>query len=145
MHTDQNLAQIWLNVLNANGYRITSPRKAIIDIILSTEVALSPLDIYECVRKKHSGTGLVTVYRTIEKLYELGLVQRLHQEGGCHMIIPALKGHNHLLICASCGRFEYFEGDDLSKLFSRVGNRTGYLIKEHWLQLFGTCPHCANI
>ncbi len=54
--------------------------------------------------------GLVTVYRTVEKLEELGLVQRVHQPSGCQSFIAAAVGHQHLLICQSCGKVVFFDG-----------------------------------
>jgi len=86
----------------------------------------------------------VTVYRTLDRLEELGLVQRVHREDGCHMLMPAANGHEHYLVCTDCGRTILFQGDDLDSLFARVESRTGYQVSEHWLQLFGTCPQCRH-
>ena len=76
--------------------------------------ALSPVDVYDLSRAIYPKLGLVTVYRTLEKLEGIGLIQRVHQVGGCNGYIAAPSGHQHLLICQSCGRAEYFSGDDLS-------------------------------
>lgn len=132
----------WLEILEKNGYRITSPRKVVIDTLINSPRALEPVEIYDLCRQVHSGIGLVTVYRTLEKLEELGLIQRLHLEDGCHMVMPAFDGHQHSLVCTSCGKTTFFQGDDLGKLFSRVESNTGYKVNDHWLQLFGTCPEC---
>jgi Fe2+ or Zn2+ uptake regulation protein len=37
---------------------------------------------------------------------------------------------------------EFFEGDDLDLLTNTISQRTGYQIKDHWLQLFGLCQNC---
>jgi Fe2+ or Zn2+ uptake regulation protein len=86
--------------------------------------------------------GLVSVYRTLEKLEELRLVQRVHQPQGCQAFIAAGEGHQHFLLCQRCGRVTFFEGDDLEKLIGKISNKTGYQIREHWLQLFGLCENC---
>jgi Fe2+ or Zn2+ uptake regulation protein len=85
---------------------------------------------------------LVTVYRTLEKLEELQLVQRVHQPHGCHCYLPATTGHQHLMLCQKCGEAEYFSGDDLDALIETLSHQSGYLIQEHWLQLFGLCENC---
>jgi Fe2+ or Zn2+ uptake regulation protein len=86
--------------------------------------------------------GLVSVYRTLEKLEDLRLVQRVHQPQGCQAFIAASEGHQHLLLCQRCGQVTFFEGDDLDKLIGKISTKTGYKIREHWLQLFGLCKNC---
>lgn len=134
----------WIEILEQNGCRITSPRRTIIEILLDSPRALEPVEIFDLGRKVNPGIGLVTVYRTLEILEKLGLIQRIHQEDGCHMVVPAVTGHQHYLVCTNCGKTAYFQGDDLGLLFSRVETNTGYKISDHWLQLFGTCPDCRN-
>ncbi len=136
--------QHWIEILEENGCRITSPRRVIIEILLNSPRALEPTEIYDLGREMNPGIGLVTVYRTLEKLEELGLIQRIHQEDGCHMVMPAVEGHQHYLVCTACGKTTVFRGDDLGALFSRVETNTGYQVNDHWLQLFGTCPDCKN-
>lgn len=134
--------QPWLDSLMNSGYRLTGPRRALVEIIAGSDRALSPLDLFDLGRKQYPGLGLVTVYRTIEKLEELGLVQRVHQPGGCHMVLRAGRGHEHLLLCTACRRAFYFSGDDLEPLMAEIAAKSGFLIQEHWLQLFGLCQSC---
>lgn len=132
----------WLLKLKSGGYRLTAPRRAIVEIVLSSSQILSPQEIYLTGKKLYPGLGLVTVYRTLEKLEELGLVQRVHQPDGCHRILPAASGHQHVLLCTLCGRAVYFSGDDLSELFQEISAGSGYQIESHILQLFGRCSGC---
>ncbi len=134
----------WLNRLQTNGYRLTTPRRAVVEIIAKSQRVLSPAEVFKQARKKYPALGLVTVYRTLEKLEELGLIQRVHQPGGCHTFIAAAEGHQHLLICQQCGLAEYFSGDNLDGLMTSIGKNSGYAIKEHWLQLFGLCAECMQ-
>lgn len=136
--------QTWLNSLQASGYRLTAPRRAIVEIMATTTRALEPVDVFDLGRKEYPGLGLVTVYRTLEKLEQLGLIQRVHQSGGCNMYLRAAQGHQHLLLCTSCGQAEYFSGDDLSTLMNGIARRSGFEIQEHWLQLFGLCAECQR-
>lgn len=134
----------WLKILAEGGYRLTGPRRALVEIIAASRRALSPLELFEMGRKQYPGLGLVTVYRTIEKLEEAGLVQRVHQPGGCHMVLPAVQGHEHLLLCRACGQAYYFSGDDLGGLIDEIARRSGFVIQDHWLQLFGLCAECRQ-
>ncbi len=136
--------QSWLDSLQASGYRLTGPRRTLVEIIASSQRALSPLDIFEQGRAECAGLGLVTVYRTLEKLEELGLIQRVHQPDGCHRYLPASQGHEHLLLCTDCGRAFYFTGDDLGDLITDIARRSRFQINDHWLQLFGLCQACQE-
>lgn len=136
------LAQEWLSKLQESGYRVTEPRRAIVDLLAASPRAMGPLELFDEGRREYPGLGLVTVYRTLEKLEELGLVQRVHQPGGCNMYLRANHGHEHMLVCTACGRVEFFCGDDLHTLFDSIAERSGYQIHEHWLQLYGLCTAC---
>ncbi|MFZ5878386.1 MAG: Fur family transcriptional regulator [Chloroflexota bacterium] len=137
-------AEPWLNELHENGYRLTDARRAVVDIVEKSTRALTPVQVYDLARRKYRALGLVTVYRTLEKLEELHLIQRVHQPQGCQAFISAGHGHQHLLLCQKCGQVEFFDGDDLGALTRSIAKKTGYQINEHWLQLFGLCANCQT-
>jgi Fe2+ or Zn2+ uptake regulation protein len=136
------LSEEWLTKLKNNGYRLTDARKAVVETIAVTTHALTPVEVFDQARESCPGMGLVTVYRTLEKLEELGLIQRVHQEQGCQAFLRAGVGHQHLLICERCGRAVLFDGDNLEKLFTQITQKTGFIIKDHWLQVSGICAKC---
>jgi Fe2+ or Zn2+ uptake regulation protein len=135
----------WISVLKENGYRITTPRKAVLEVIAESEYAITPVDIFDQGRNKIENLGLVTVYRTLEKMEELGLVLRVHQTENCQAFVAGVDGHEHILICENCGRIDYFEGVELESLTKRVAKETDFLIKDHWLQFFGLCKECQKL
>jgi len=140
--TGQN--EKWQNLLHENGYRLTDARRAVIEVVANTDRVLKPIEVYEIAKETYPRLGLVTVYRTLEKLEELGLILRVHQPVDCQAFVPAWEGHKHLLLCTRCGRFEYFEGENLETFFKGIGQETGYTIQDHWMQLFGICAACAQ-
>lgn len=140
----QNLSEEWLEDLRSSGYRMTGPLVAVVEILSDAPRALSPNEIYDRGRENYPTLGLVSVYRTLEKLEGMNLIQRVHLPDGCHSYIAAFTGHQHLLVCQRCGLTSFFQGDDLSGLISRVERESGYQVKEHWLQLFGTCEDCQD-
>ncbi len=135
-------ADTWLNTLHKNGYRLTEARKAVVETVAESPCALTPLEVYDTARTAYPALGLVSVYRTLEKLEELHLIQRVHQPESCQAFISTSEGHQHLLLCQRCGQVSYFEGDNLEGLIAGISNKTGYKIHEHWLQLFGLCKNC---
>ena len=134
----------WLECLQANGYRLTAPRRAVIEIIAHSQQVLSPLEVYEITRTRYPRLGLVTVYRTFEKLEELELIQRVHQASGCHAFVATASGHKHPIICQRCGKVEFLDGDKIDLLVSPDVVEKGYQIQDHWLQLFGICADCRR-
>ena len=134
----------WLNQLQENGCRITGARRAVVETVQGSTRALTPVEVFDIARQKYRALGLVSVYRTLEKLEELHLIQRVHQPQGCQAFIAASHGHEHLLLCQKCGQVMFFEGDDLDTLFQAIARKTGYQIREHWLQLFGLCQACQE-
>jgi len=135
-------AENWLKALSENGYRLTDSRRAVVEIVGSSPRAMTPMEVFDSARAAHPELGLVTVYRTLEKLEELHLIQRVHQPSGCQAFVTAGQGHQHMLLCQSCGQVTFFEGDDLDNLITAISGDTGYTIQEHWLQLFGLCAKC---
>lgn len=138
------ISQSWLERLLQSGYRLTGSRRAVVEVMAGTEKALSPLEVYDLARAHQNGLGLVTVYRTLERLEELGLIQRVHQPQGCQAFIAAFTGHQHLILCSRCGKVQFFDGDNLDPLFHTIGSETGYAVQDHWLQLFGLCADCQQ-
>ena len=137
-------AETWLSILHENGYRLTEARKAVVETVAESLRALTPLEVYDVARSIYPALGLVSVYRTLEKLEELHLIQRVHQPQGCQAFVSASQGHQHLLLCQRCGQVDYFEGDNLDSLMAGISSKTGYKIREHWLQLFGLCKNCQQ-
>lgn len=136
------IAKAWLAQLQENGYRLTEARRAVVETVAATDRALTPIQVFDIAREQNPALGLVTVYRTLEKLEELHLIQRVHQPEGCQAFIASSQAHQHLLLCQNCGQATFFEGDDLDALILAISKKTGYQIHEHWLQLFGLCRDC---
>jgi len=140
--TRKGTAIQWENALSQSGYRVTRPMRAILDIIAASNRPLAPVDIFSRARAALPNIGLVTIYRTIEKLEKLKLVDRIHHLGQCQAVFRGTHGHQHLLVCTHCGRSAYFEGLETEEQFNEIGKSHGYQVTGHWLQLSGLCPEC---
>jgi Fur family ferric uptake transcriptional regulator len=143
--TPDKLSSSWLDRLKTCGYRLTAPRRAVIITLSDSDRALNATQIYDTARILYPSLGLVSVYRTLEKLESLKLIQRVHQPDGCHAFIAAFTGHQHLLLCQDCGATVFFQGDNLDALVLRVERESGFQITDHWLQLFGICAACQEL
>lgn len=94
-------------------------------------------------REQHPELGLVTVYRTVEKLIELNLVRRIHQPDGQHAYLPVSTSDEHMLLCHSCGKIAFFEGE-ISPLTELIFKKTGYILDLRLIQFLGRCANCRN-
>jgi Fe2+ or Zn2+ uptake regulation protein len=126
------------------GYKVTAPRRAVLQSVARMRAPLTVDEILSRSRRAYPRLGLVTVYRTLEILRKLGHVRRLHMESGCHTYAAALSPHGHYLICSSCGRAVEFSECHMQGMLRGVAQRTGYRISTHWLELFGRCPRCQK-
>ncbi len=141
----KNVLDVWENSLRQGGFRVTRPRLQVMEIVASTKRPLTPQEIYRDTLKLTDPPGIASVYRTLDMLDVLGLIQQVHQPGGCHGIWPAQEGHKHYLICKDCGHMCVIEGSEqMGAYISTIEDQTGYRVDEHWLQLFGLCEGCVN-
>ncbi len=130
--------------LRQNHRKLTRPRQAVLDVVMRAQRHLTPAEIYQKAKKRHPRLGLTTVYRTLDLLVEMGFIQRLHLDEGCHSYVATQQAHGHHLVCADCGRAEEFADCDLEPLMKSLRAKTGYDIDVHMLELVGHCPSCRH-
>lgn len=159
--TNRNLTdpEALLAALTRAGYSNTRARRAVVQALRDTSGQATPAELLALGRVHHPDLGLVTVYRTLDILDELGLVRKLHLDEGCHRYAisalamqqaapdaPAEREashlHSHHIICQRCNRAVEFAGCDLAAVVASVEAQTGFRVREHWLEMFGVCPGC---
>ena len=92
--------------LRATGRRMTRTRKAVLSLLEGTQQPLSASEIFLRLQKEQVAIDLVTVYRTVNVLKELGLVVQLdlHKEGQSRYEIKEGRKHHHHIRCQMCGK-----------------------------------------
>ena len=139
--TDKQL----LLALKQHGYKLTPQRRAVLKVLNSSQEHLTPADIYERVRQEHPGIGLVTIYRLLQILTELGLICEVHPDDNCRCyLLRRQPEHHHHLICSGCGAVIEFTDCDLSELGKRLSRETGFAIERHLLEFVGCCQRCQK-
>jgi len=134
-----------LENIRSAGYRLTEPRKAILQVLSEAEDWQTPDEIHARARVYCTSLGLVTVYRTLAMLSEMGYVRRIHLEHGCHGYVRTELVHGHHIVCRNCRQTVEFPGlQEVSFLIQRISDSTGYLVQEHMLELLGLCPECQE-
>jgi Fur family ferric uptake transcriptional regulator len=135
-----------LERLDREGYRLTGPRRTVLEEVVRRDVPFTSAELLTTVQQQAPTIGRATVFRTLDLLARMGVVQRIHEdaEGGrCHMYLACDAGHHHHLICQGCGAVADFAEDAaLEALMRVVEQQTAYRIEGHRLELVGRCPAC---
>ena len=139
----------WAQVADARlrerGLKASAPRAAVLESIGRQECVVSAQGIADDLKRHRQKVGIATVYRTLEVLEELKLVQRLDLGGESARFEPALPDghHHHHFICRSCGEAIPFEDPALERAIEALGERLAASVDEHDVILKGRCPGCA--
>lgn len=130
--------------LRRHGYKLTPQRLSIIEAAISSNNSLTPAALYDRLHHDHPDIGLVTVYRTLGLLDNLGLLCKLHTSNDCHARTISVPGRHHHLICSGCGKVVDFPCHSMAELESNLAKETGFTIKDHLLEFTGYCQSCKR-
>lgn len=130
--------------MRQQGHKLTQPRGAILRVLLVSPKPLSPNEIQEQGQAYCSDLGLVTVYRTLELMEEIGLVRPVHVAEGCHGYVLATPGHTHHVVCVRCHAVVEINGCEMGDFLKSVAEETGYTVTGHWLEIAGLCRECQR-
>lgn len=135
----------WQKVLADNGYRVSGPRRLVMQLLADSVQPMTPLEIYQALSQSGRDLGMVSVYRALEQLTELGLVCLVYKPDGSAGYVAGSSGHHHHILCKKCHCAITFAGsEDLDSLVKRVEAETKFRVSDHLLQLYGICPECQE-
>jgi Fur family transcriptional regulator, ferric uptake regulator len=132
--------------LSDAGYRRGGARRAILDLLDEQRCALSAIEIEQALSARRREVSRASVYRVMEELEEIGLVQRVEVGRGMVRYEPVRSGpgHHHHLVCDRCGRLEPFSDEELERAIRRVSERLPLEVSEHEIVLRGACETCSG-
>jgi len=126
------------------GRSDTRARRAVVQALCAAPDRATPAALLVRGRSIHPRLAPVTVYRTLELLRSLGLVERLHHPDGCSSFMPVSAAHRHHVTCERCRRTVEFTGCEIERLARLARSQTGFSVRGHWLELTGLCPDCRR-
>ena len=130
--------------LDRAGYRLTEPRRAVVELIGAREGHFTAADLVRDARVRRLGIGRATIFRSLDLLTGLNVLERLDLPSGEHAYVPCEPRHHHHVVCSTCGRSTEVEDLGISSIVDEVELRTGYRIDDHRLELYGRCPRCRS-
>lgn len=128
--------------LDDAGYRLTAPRLALAGLIAAHDGHFTASDLAAAARDRRIGVSRATLFRALDLLVELGVVERLDLPSGEHAYVECAPVHHHHVVCSRCGRSAEVDDVGLNDAVLEIGRRSGYRIETHRLELFGLCPSC---
>jgi len=125
------------------GVRPTRQRIAVAETMASFDDFRSAQEIHELLRRRGERVGLATVYRSLQRMVEIGEVDLLRTEDGEAIYRRCSDTHHHHLVCRSCGATVEVEGPAVERWTRAMAEQHGFADVSHTLEIFGTCPVCS--
>ncbi|MGP6156025.1 MAG: Fur family transcriptional regulator [Vulcanimicrobiaceae bacterium] len=123
-------------------YRLTKQRAAVLRA-LSDGAHLSAETILERVRSELPGVSLGTIYRSLDILREIGLVQVFSFGGSAARFEATIEKHHHLL-CTKCRELTNVSAEGVAEIADAIAVHSGFEEVDYALTIFGRCPSCAE-
>jgi Fe2+ or Zn2+ uptake regulation protein len=131
-----------LGALVDAGERITEPRRAVAQLVATHDGHFTAADLVEDARTAYPTLGRATVFRALDLFAGLGLVERIDLPDGGHAYVSCDTAHHHHAICTACGRSFDVDDGGLAEVLARIGERSGFAVTAHRLEIFGVCEAC---
>lgn len=134
--------------LHRAGYKLTPQREVTVQVMLENDTEhLSAEEIYMEVKNKNAGIGLATVYRILEILTELKIINKITFQDGLARYDLNKGDHQHQphhLLCLNCGKIIEVKEDLLEEIEEDILHRYRFKVSDHRLTFHGICKECQN-
>ena len=137
-------------ILRERGLKVTNQRLLVLETIADHPGEhLTAEEIYELAKDKYAEIGLATIYRTVQVLVELNVIDKVSFDDGfvryeLGNAAEVKRHHHHHAICKKCGKVLSFEGDLLETLEQALYDTAGFTVTDHEVKLTGYCRDCTK-
>ena len=133
-------------LLAQNRHHTGAARRAVLDLLDSQTCALSALEIEDALRVGQRPVGRASVYRILDELERLHLVQKLQvgQAMSRYEPVRSEEHHHHHLVCDNCGTVAPLTDAELETTIKKLSRRVPLRVAEHEIILHGACQACSN-
>ena len=131
-------------VLRSAGLRMTSQRALILDIISQGKGHLDADEVYRLARERQPNLSLSTVYRNLQTLKRLGLIEELHFDESHHHYEVKPSVEHHHLVCLGCGKVVEFGCALSQKMRQEIAREKGFEVTGVEVHMTGYCAKCRR-
>ena len=138
------------DLLREKGLKVTSQRLMVLNILSAHgDEHLTVEEIYDLAKEESPEIGLATLYRTVQVLLELHVIEKVTFDDGFARYElngeETGSGHrHHHAICTQCGKVYSLETDLLDTLEKQVFESLGFEVTDHEVKLYGLCSACRR-
>jgi Fur family peroxide stress response transcriptional regulator len=132
-----------IEALRSKGYKATPQRIAICRIALNSRAHPSAQQVYDEVKKIHPTVSLATVYKTLEVLSDLDLVQEINLPKGQARFDSYMNPHINL-ICLKCGTITDLDDITVEEITRKVAAATKFKPTGQRVDVYGICQKCNS-
>ena len=128
------------------GYRRGGARRELVELLGAQTCALSALEIEQALARGSRRVSRASVYRILDELEALRMVQRVEAGSGTARYEP-VRGegdHHHHLVCDHCGALRPFSDEALERAIQSLAERVPLAVTEHEVMLHGACESCSS-
>lgn len=135
-------------MLREKNLKVTNQRMLVLETMADHPGEhLTTEELYELVRVQYPEIGLATIYRTVQVLVDLHVIDRVSFDDGVARYELEAAGedsrhHHHHAICRRCGEVISFEDDLLDNLEQALYDAIGFTVEDHEVKLYGYCKNC---
>ena len=130
--------------LKKAGLRVTPQRVAIMQKLCGSKEHPTAGKIYEDIRRQYPNLAMGTVYYTLERLVEAGIVTSLGTMGDDQVHYDGDTTFHSHLACLSCQKIIDIPSPDLEAITHKIKSDTGFKVTASCLVYYGLCPDCQN-
>ena len=121
-------------------------RRALLELLDAQPCALTALEIEDVLREGERPVARASIYRILDELERLRLVQKVQvgQDMARYEPVRTGAGHHHHLVCDTCGTVTPFTDQPLEDAIRKLSRRVPMHVAEHEIVLHGACEDCAG-
>jgi Fur family ferric uptake transcriptional regulator len=119
----------------------------VLELLGGERCALTAVEIEQELRSRSSRpVSRASVYRILDQLERLGLVQRVETRQAMvrYERTHDRAAHHHHLVCDGCGLVMPFSDAGLERAIRKLIERVPLVVSEHEIVLRGSCAHCRE-
>lgn len=125
----------------------TRQRALILDFLKENSAHVSARDIILHLQEQGVSIGTATVYRTLDKLCEQGVVKKFvidERSGACYQYIQGAECDEHFhLKCVKCGTLIHMDCGFLAQMEKHIFEDHGFTVSSGKTVIYGTCAGCS--
>ena len=136
-----------LDAFRQKGLRITEPRRILALLLIETLGSDFTVEqLWDMTLARNPDVGRATVFRAVEILQELGLLDRVEFADGTHRFRFCRDAgrHHHHVTCSNCGKVSEVDTCLSAEQIAKVERLAGFAIEGHRLEFFGRCARCRT-